>query len=240
MTFDREESAGVYEIDAIRPHGSTDDGGFEITEIVRSVDVTGDGFKPDVPTAEHAAFSSYQTITIRFHDDQTVVTDLTLLDIGTYECDRILMPLIAEAQAKLNLYGTRYTGADCLVKAPVPCFVTLHITITKPSGTADPDTSSITAALVREINQIGFTGRLYASQIHDIIHGYLEPAMGVSALDLHGRLLYPDGAFRNVRGADALRIVADEARMVSPRTVQFFATAADIAIIVETSVPLNL
>lgn len=239
-TFNREDSAGAFEIVEIKPYDSEDFGGFEVLETVRSVDVTGDGFKPDVPSGEHAAFSSYQTLTVRFHDDQTVVTDLDLLATAQYIGVRRRMPLIAEIQEHVNQYDVRYTGADCLVKAPIPCFVTIHLTISKQSGTSDPDTSSIKSALVRTINQIGFTGRLYASQLHDAVHGYLEASMGVSALDLRGRLLYPDGAFRYISGADALVIEPDEERMVSPRTVQFFASEADISIVVEANVPLNL
>lgn len=240
MTFDREESAGIYEIISIRPPNTEATGGYEVVADVRSIDQTGDGFMPDLPTAEHAAYSAYQTITIQFHDDQTVVTDLELLSTATYECARHGLPQIAEIQAKLNDYDVRYTGADCLIKAPIPCFVSINLTIVKQSGTDDPDTASIQDAIVQEINRIGFTGRLYASQIHDVVHGYLSGAMGVSGLDLIGRLRYPNGTTKYLSAKDSLRIVAEEERMVSSRTVQFFATAADILVAVETSVPLNI
>ncbi len=239
MTFEREASAGVFEIAKIRPAGNEDVGGFEILEDVRGIDTSGDGFIPDVTSAEHAAYSAYQTITIRFHDDQTDAGALTLGATADYDCERRLVPLIAEIQAFVNRYGVHDLGADCLVKAPVPCFVSLHITIAKQSGTADPDTDSMKNALVRLINGIGYVGRLYASQVSDVIHGYLDGNTGVSALDLHGRLRYPDGSLEYLRNRIVLTVPAAEERMVSPRTVQFFATVDDIAITVETDVPLN-
>lgn len=242
MAISRTDAPGFYELANVRLANAEEVvGGFNILTDTRGVDVTGDDFVPDIDVTNIAesAYSAYQTAIIRFVDTVTPTNTLSVGARQSYDLEARCMPLIGEIQTHVNDRAVRHHGSDCLVKAPVPCFTTINFTIYKQSGEATPDLDAIKNAICTEINNIGFIGRLYASRLHDTIHGYLRNATSLSAIDMHGRIRYPDGSIKYVRGSEVLRVPDAPSAMVSPRTVQFFISPEDIGISVETTVPAN-
>lgn len=242
ISLNRDEAPGYYEIHNVRPKDSTAIfGGFEITEDVRSADLTGDTFVPDIDAdSAEWGYTRYQAGVIRFKDTLTLVTDLAIGDTAEYEIEARRMPLVAEIQDRVSGENFRPMPHDLLVKAPVPCFVQLNFVIHKRSGETDPDLEAIKTALAIEINNIGFIGRLYASQLHDVIHAYLRNDQTVSAIDMLGRIRYPDSSIKYVRDSEKLEVPDEPENLVSLRTVQFFISQEDIGISVVTAVPSNV
>ena len=117
--------------------------------------------------------------------------------------------------------------------------MTINFIVYKQTGEPDPDVSAIKNAICTEVNNIGFIGRLFASKISDIVHGYLHNATSLSAIDMHGRIRYPDGSIKYLRSSEVLVVPSEPAQMVSARTVQFFLSPDDIGISIETNVPTD-
>lgn len=233
----RDESPGFYEVSAVRIAGSTETGTFTLVSDTRGLDLTGSAFVPDLADAGEAVYSAFQTATIRFVDTLTDTTALALGATARYDVETRGQDLIADLQAYVSDRGVRHFGADCLVRAPVPCFVQLSLTITKKSTEAAPDVTAIKEDLAAAVNGIDFVGQLNASKLYDVIHNHLQNDTVVSGLDMLGRLRRPDGATTWLRSGEVLLVPAEPEQLVSYRTVQFFCAPADIAITVVSGLP---
>lgn len=239
MAVLKDDAPGFYEIRDLRLLGAENvSGGFAITADLRDVDLTGEGLLPDIDNAAEGAYSRYQTATIRFVDTVTPIGGLAAGSQQTYQCEAVGLPLIAEIQ---DLVGSRNYcsyGADLLVKAPVPCFLTLNFTIHRPSDEDAPDLDAIRTALAATVNRVGFTGRLYASQLFDVIHRYLSGSSSVSRLDMLGRIRRPDGQTVYLRSDEVLQVPDSPEAMTTTNTVQFFLDPADVQVSVATTIPI--
>ncbi len=236
----RADAPGVYEFADVRPADAGPAvGGYEITADVRGLDLTGDGYRPDLLTATEAAYSAYSTAVVRFTDP----TDHTALAVGAtreYAAAALRLPLVADIQERVGSRDVRPYGGDVLVKAPVPCFLQVNFTVYKRTGQADPDVEAIRTAVAKAANTTGFAGALFASQLQDAIRPYLLDGQTVGAIDMFGRIRYPDGTAAYLRDSEVLEVPDDPGNMVSARTVQFFADPGLVGVSVATRLPTTL
>jgi hypothetical protein len=227
---------GFYEVTKIRrPTDANLNSGFEIILDERFNDLTGPGFLPDIANVMEGAYSAFQTATVRFIDTLTV--NPVVGQTASYVYEITGTPWIREIQALVSSRDVRNYGADALIKAPVPCFVQVTLTINKTSGDAEPNIASIKNTIVSVINQTDFIGRLDGSRIIDAVHNYLNGELSVTSLDLLGRIRNPDGTVQYIRDSDSLVIREQPAKMVTAKTVQFFAEVADVSVAVVSSIP---
>jgi hypothetical protein len=239
LSLGLDDAPGFYEVRSILLVGASNLlGTFEILSDIRALDLTGAGFVPDIDTVEEGAYSRYQTGIFQFIDDQTDYTDLAVQDKQDYSVTAAWMPKIGDIQDDLNARDIRSYGSDVLVKAPVPVFLELSFSIDKQNNLDDPDLDAIKTALATEVNAIPFIGRLFASQLHDVIHGFLSDTTSAGRIDMFGRIRYPDGTTAYVRDYEVLKVDDPAGQMVSPKTVQFFLDEEDIAITIKTSIPV--
>lgn len=239
FSLGRDDAPGFYEVvSVLRPEAENVTGTLPLDSDERGIDLTGDGFKPDIETVAEGAYTRYQTAVVTFTDIATDHGDFEVGDTSTYDVTVSVLPLIAEVHDYVNDFDVRSYGADLLVKAPVPCFLKLNFRIAKNRKQADPDVPSIQDAVARAVNNTDFSGRLYAAHLQDVIAGYLAEGMSVGSIDMFGRLRYPDGTIAYVRGDEVLSIEPVDGAMVSPRTVQFFLDAEDVVIQVSTEIPV--
>lgn len=226
----------------IYPAGAVDPGNGAYPIVVHSLsaDLSGPGFVPDIAAeSTEWVFTRFQTASVTFTDTATDVSALPVGSSKDYALEVICLPLVAEIQDFLSSRDVRPFGSDCLVKAPVPCFVRLNLTVYKRAGEEDPDVAAIKAALCRAVNTVGFVGALYASQLQGAVQKLVPAGQSVSAIDMLGRIRYPDGRLQYLRSAELLRVPDDPASMVSPRTVQFFAGPDDVGVSVVAALPVN-
>jgi hypothetical protein len=238
FSLGKNAAPGFYEVGRIRR--AADPGlnsGFGVTEDIRAVDLTGSGFIPDIENVAEGAYTAFQTATIRFVDSLTNASQLAIGSTAAYSCEIVGLPLISTLQALVSDRDTRSYGADALIKAPVPCFVQVTLTINKSAGDPDPDVNSIKNAVADVINQTDFTGRLDGSRVIDAVHNYLTDDLSVTNLDLFGRIRHPGGSVEYLRGPDSLIVKDQPDAMVTAKTVQFFAEAANITVNVATTIP---
>lgn len=227
FSLTREDAPGFYEVSKVLLSGQ-DDGtqtGYEVEAVQRGLDLTADGtgIVPDLETPVEAAFTRFQTAAIRFLDTETDVTGLTV-DVSSQDYDVIVsaMPQIADLQTFLSDRGRRPGAADLLVKAPVPCFLEVNFVVYKKTGQPDPDLGAIRVSLADYVNNLGFIGRLSAGALASVAHTHLVNGQTLSAIDMFGRILPPDGVTKFVRSDETLLIPDLPDRMVTARTVVFF------------------
>lgn len=229
---------GFYEVSRIRRSNDPIlNSGFEIVEDQRGLDLSGDGFIPDLQNNQEGAYSAFQTSLITFTDSVSSVSSLVVGQTAEYTIEISGVPHISEIQAYVSSRAIRNYASDVLVKAPIPCFVAATLTINLDATTEVPDVDAIKQAVVDEINLVGFIGRLDGSKLIDRVHGFLRDNSSVTELRLVGRIRYPDGSFKYLTSLEALEIPASYDKMVSEKTVQFFAEVSDISINIQTSIP---
>lgn len=234
ITYGRDEAPGLYDVESIVPTGSDNTvGSFTILSDARSYDssLAVDLLTPDITSAEEAAFSRYQTVVVQFKDDQTDTAALTVSSsTKVYSTTLRVMPQIAAIQSYVSGRGSRHYGGDALIKAPVPCFLSLSLIIDTQPGALLPQASEIKDALAAYVNRKGFAGHLHASNLHDIVHDYLPGSAAVSHTDMFGQILRPNGSLRPIRSSETLRVPDEPENMVTSRTVAFFLYPDSIAL----------
>ena len=239
FNLSKDDAPGFYEVRSILPYGATPVGTetFSITSEVRDVDLTGTEFIPDIKTQQEGSFTSYQTAAIQFIDSETDTTELAVGDIKTYSVNIAGSGHTKELQDYFGSREARCFGADVLVKAPIPCFVQVSMTVNKAASDADPDIAAMKNDIASVVNGTGFIGRLDGSRILEVVNTYVQNSSSITQLDLIGRIFTPDYTNVWIRSGDSLVIPSTAGDMVSAKTVQFFIAVEDISINMLTSIP---
>jgi hypothetical protein len=240
FALNKNASPGFYEVTKIRRQLDANlNSGFEIILDSRSNDLTGDGFIPDITTIAEGAYTAFQTAIIQFVDTVTLVSGLAVGQTALYTCELIGTPLIQEIQTLVSSRDVRSYAADALVKAPVPCFVQVTLTLNKTTGTmVDADMiDKIKLAIIGVVNRTDFVGRLDGSYIIEAVHGLITDNISITQLDLLGRIRRPDGTLQYLRDPDSIVIPEQPVKMVTAKTVQFFAEVADVSVNVASTIP---
>jgi hypothetical protein len=239
FSITKNEFPGFYEVSKIRRVVDANlNSGFEILSDTRGNDLTGGGFIPDIATIAEGAYTAFQTTIIQFVDTATNTATLSIGQTSDYICDITGTILIKEVQDLVSSRDVRSYAADALIKAPVPCFTQVTLTINKMTGEADPDTAGIKQSILDVINQTDFYGRLDGSRIINVVHNYLSNNMSTTSLDLFGRIRRPDGSVQYLRSAEALVIPDQPESMVTAKTVQFYSELSDISVNVASTIPV--
>ena len=223
MTMD--DAPGFYSVSSILPAGNSAvalGGSLVITSTDFNFSYRDNALNNDIPDAPHARFSRYQTASITFnYVDPTPASSRDFLVTVLYQ------PHIGDIQDLLLSDSNRLICADYLVKAVVPCFVSLEIPIVRKRA-SDTYTSlgldSLKQDIFNYVNTLSFEETLYASKIIQICHNY-----DISRVDLPitmtGNILCPDGTSILLSDSDLLAIpntLASVAKGISPKTTQYF------------------
>jgi len=241
FTANQADLAGFYEIQKINPVGAElGASGLPIVSDVRSVDTTWLSYPPDVPAAVEGVYSSVQTAVIRFKDETKLTNDLVIGDTAQYDMEVVGMPQIGDLQQMVSATEVNHYGGDVLIKAPVPCFVSVTVNVVKRATDAALDEDAIRTAIVAAVHATGFTGVLYASRLILAAIQLLPAGAGLGTVIMSGRLRGPDGSSISLRDRFELRIPDRPDTMISARTVQFFADPADVSINVTNDLPVDV
>ena len=93
---------------------------------------------------------------------------------------------------------------------------------------------SIKEDLYKYVNSLGFSSKLYESNLISVIQNALTEDQSIDSIDLRGRLLYPSGRIRYINGRVSLTIPDDPLNMVTPKTTSYFIDKSDIQITVQS------
>lgn len=186
---------------------------------------------PAIETVEEAAFTAYQTATIRFLDTTTPTASLTAGDTAEYVAEIDGLPLISELQSFCRDRDSGSPTSDVLVRAAIPCILEMSFILYKPAQSAEINQTTIATALADYVNTLGFTGRVYCSALSHIVFNNLPANVNVGRIELSGKLYPPGDDSVLLRSFDVLEI--PESGYVSSRTVCFFLNPADVSIQIE-------
>jgi hypothetical protein len=239
ISFGRDEFPGLYYVSVLP--GDADDflGSLDVTLDSREADLTPlDGeLVPDIVSAVEAEYSRFQAVVLRFRDPSPTA-GLTVGATAEYNAIVHAVEDLSAIQTLVSGRDVRHAAGDVLIKAPVPCFVSLSFTITVEAGQPEPDTGAIATDLADLVNHYGFAGRLPASALSDRVHNALGGRSSVSAIDMFARIRYPGGHWQVLRSSELLSVPDDPAVMVSGRTVAFYLDPADVSIsVAEAQLP---
>jgi len=160
---------------------------------------------------------------------------MSIGDSRDYDVSVRAMEQIADAQSYASRRDVRNVCSDCLVKAPVPCFISVDATITVPPGSPDVNTTAIAAAVSDVVNGIGFTGRLPVSKLMNTMHGYIPSGAAVDSVSVLGELQQPNGVTLMLHANDILQVPDDPANMTTSRTIAFYLVPNDVSVTVQVA-----
>lgn len=169
-----------------------------------------------------ARFTKYQTAEVTF-----IYEDSPSSPIGTeqdFDVHFNYQPNIMEMQDMLLLDNNRLACADYLVKAVVPCTVSLKINLLKKRA---PDTfeslnlQQLKKDIFTYINTIPFGGELHASNIVDICHNYNIKRVDLP-IDMQGLIFCTDGTTVSLSDSDVLTIPHLPSKGVTNKTTLYF------------------
>jgi hypothetical protein len=177
----------------------------------------------EISVASDSRFTKYQTAVATF-----TYTETPTVAVGgsaQFKISASYQPNILEMQNLLLQDDERLACADYLVKAAVPCMVSLSLNLVKKRST-DTYTSLNLQNLKKDIftyiNSIPFGGELHASNIVDICHNYDIKRVDLP-VTMTGQILCPDnGAPITLTDTDVLTIPTNVARGVTPKTTLYF------------------
>jgi hypothetical protein len=238
LSYNRDEIPGAYRVDRVVQLGEDAivTGTYAITADIRQLDLTpvaGIDLVPDILNLIEGAYSRYQTITVKFKDSDTMTSALSLGATREYSTTVLMMPNIADVQLLAGKRDSRYPAGDILIRAPIPCFVSLTFDILIQTNQATPDTDAIRNALASVVNNLGFTGRLPASILCDTIHNFLVSPASLSKILMVGNIRRPNGTNIPLQSSDVLLIPEEPQNTLSARTVGFILDPENIGISVK-------
>ncbi len=232
------DAPGYYDVISIVPAAIGNfSGTLPVVSHVRSNDLAAipGELSPDLQTSAEGVFTRYQKGVIRFKDTETDTSSLSLGAEGEYAVTVRGMPLLDALQSYLGGRGVRFCAGDVLVKAPVPCFVSLAFTLEGKPGAAIPDVAALAADIAGMVNRTGFSGRLYAARVADLIHNAVgNESVSVGAIQMLGQILRPDGTLRTLSSTHSLIVPSEPEVMQTSRTVCFMLDPDDVRISVAT------
>jgi hypothetical protein len=149
-----------------------------------------------------------------------------------YNAIVLAMPDIGPIQDYLNQPLTRPEMGDVLVKAPIPCFLTISFTLNMAPGTeSSADAGAVQQQVATVIGNLGFTGQLAASLISQALHDFVGVNLeSVTSIVMSGIISKPGGGSSTISSSSLLTIPTDYPNMTSGNTVAFLVTPAGISV----------
>ena len=236
INIDRDLAPGYYNFTGvISETGDSTTNVYEIKNDYRVMNLYGLNFTPDIENYVEGVYSRYQAGYVVFEDVDTLSSGLTpYVSTQNYRLLSSSMPLIREIDAVLTARNNRPRGTDILVKAAVPCFTKINIDISTDdfNEISDYTITAMKTAVVRAVQNVGFSGQLYASLISSEVSKLLNTQQAVNRVDMFGRIRRPDGEMRHLRDQAVLRIPYDPEHMVTSKTTVFLTAPSDVEIAV--------
>lgn len=186
---------------------------------------------PEVFSDVTARYSSYQAVTLTF--TFPIITS----DTASFTFYLRAMPNLATLQAFVNRPDVRNEAQDVLIKAPVPCFIGVSLTVLKPAGNTSTTASQVQAAIASAINALaigdGFVSASTVVQAVEALSADLETDFPVV---FDSSTYLPDGTRHMMRSCTGkISAYEDEDQGVTARNTVFFCLTGDVNITLQDS-----
>ncbi len=219
LSLDYSDIPGFYSLVSIQPNISGVSGTALIVSETYGTDYIPDEPKNLINNVSESRYTQYQTCDVVFN--YTESPDVAVSSTADFLVTVNYQPLIREAQAIINDRSHRIASADYLLKAAIPCFVTLTVSVQATTGMVVP-VDAIKQSIFDYINSLKFAEPIYSSKIIDICHNYEEVGHVVTPVVMQGLIAAPNGVVTAISSNDVLSIENDYTNGVSDRIVGFF------------------
>ena len=213
---------GFYRVISVAPAEGTFTGTYVITDVNYGIDALSTNKYNAIGNALDARLTKYQNCTVTFTCDESGAPKNFLVTIA-------YMPQIQEIQDYVLSDGNRIVSADYLVRAVVPCSVTMNLKLYKKYSTDTLPITQIKQDIFNYINNIPFGEDLIVSNIVDICHNYkvkrvdlpivITGTIWVPATDKDDSLI--------ITSDDVLAIPDSTSKGISKKTTLFFGNYYD-------------
>jgi hypothetical protein len=217
LTLPPATASGVYRVTGIRPTGFSGLGGYPpaVTQQIAMVDGG-----PTMPRSVDGAFSAYAALSVVFVDGDGVGV-FTLDSQREYDVDVLWMPGITSVNDWAMNPAHRPIGTDTLVRAAVPCRVSVSAVVRVPSSVQPPTAEALANAVSAEINKLPFgETHLSAFVAHRALVALL-PSGDVINTRLRGTIHAPTGVDIALPTATELVIPNQPDQLVGPANTFF-------------------
>lgn len=216
--------AGYYRITSVAPVESGYSGTYLITKITYDYDKPATGRINDISTAQDARYTKYQTCDVEFECFETTATK-------NFSVSFSYMPLIADIQDYVLADNNRIVTADYLVKAIVPCHVTLGLRLYRKDPLVDLPVVNIKRDIFNYINGLQLGEDLVVSSIIDICHNYKVKRVDLPVV-VTGNIWVPNTVKDEtitIKSDDVLVLPSYPSKGVTKNTTAFFTTYFDVS-----------
>ena len=236
LSFASNEFPGFYRVEAIKPAGSGAAGSLSIIMDTRSLNTPTADFTPYFGTTVEGIYSAYQTAVVQFVDPAASTSGMVAGTSTTnYDVYVSAIPSIGAIQNLLIARDRRTPAGDYLVRAAIPCFVSITVNVKYRSDqiTFTSDTAAgIQTAIAAAINSLDFSAEsIPASLIVNTVSGVIGSAGYADVpVDIRGVIRAPSGTNIYIYGPDRLVIPTVAEENISPRTVGFYLRSSDVVV----------
>lgn len=214
FSLDYSDVPGFYRIVSILPTGQSLSGTL-LNETEFGYSTTGVSPCNVLNNVREARFTQYQTCDVLFEYESNE-TEADFDVVLSYQPD------IGNIQDLFLNSDERIACADYLVKAALPCFVTVALKVHRRNPKEDLPTDLIKQDIYNYINTIPFGDDLHVSKIIDICHNY-DVLYVEFPIRLTGDIYTDSSTVISISSGDTLTIPTDLTVGVSPKTTVFFA-----------------
>lgn len=201
----RDDLPGLYTVTDLLRDGRSLSSSVLPTSFVGSY-VRADG-DPDILNPLEASFSRFQSGTLEFIDapaaGETLVANVST---AVYAVTAVLPEHISGLQEFLDDPSRRPLAGDVVVRGAVPCFVSAELELQAAAG-SNLDSAGLAEAVARLVNQAGFVGAVFASQIASVVTPLLTGGVVLLRTRLSGIVFKPDGTRMLLRDRDRKSVV---------------------------------
>ena len=222
ISFGQDDAAGFYKVISILPKDSGLLG--SLTHTIE-YDYSNSGTPSNILNNKYEArFTKYQTAVATVEFDETSLDDRSEeVPVGTQELFDVIVsrqPDIKEIQDLLLSTGERIPCADYLVKATLPCFVTINLKLVRKDSTQDFPVDLLKQDIYNYVNSLKFGEDLHASAIINICHKYDIRNVQLP-LKLTGDIFTDHSTIIKISSPDVLTIPTKLTMGVSKKTTSF-------------------
>lgn len=233
FTLTGTQADGVYGVEGMLAQGQTTDT-MPATSVVRAVSLESGRYNPLIQTATEAAFSSYQSLTIRFVDTFSSHAGLANGATRTYTARVYVCPLVRDIQDYLTQSKMLTMADKVLVRGAVPCVtnVTVQVRLLDSDQAENLDVAAIKSAIVSRIAQIGFgfgtlSSSVVMSQVMPALTGRSD--IQTTSVVFAGKIYAPTGEIM-VLGGPELVVPDEPTKMVSRRNTVFLTDVTKVEV----------
>jgi len=225
ITVGRDVSPGFLEVVSITDNET----GKPITVLThtRGLDLTPtyDQQLPMLTEAYHGGFSAFQTAELVC---SLPMTGLAAQSQRSVSVTFLKVAGLDIAQSVVSSRTVRSLAGDTLIRAAIPMFVSVRVSLETQFETLTPDIQAMQTAVSEEIASRPMRAQLTTSDIMRAVLPYLPDDVVATKVMFDARLVLPSGEVRRLTDNSVLSTPIDPAAQLSPRTVAMYCSPSDV------------